>query len=108
MVAKKGGAGGAGGAGGGGEVPGHPKGWRAFSELKADGDKGQNATSKSVHQPARLTQPRAALIFLADFSFEAVFPTQQNTLSADLAFPDRDEGQKRHGQRGEERGAGTG
>ena len=43
-------------------IPGHPKGWRGFSELEADGDKGQNSKSSVFHQPARLAPPRIAPI----------------------------------------------
>ena len=42
-----------------------------FSDLQADDDKGQNPTSKSVHQPARLTQPGAASVLE---SFSALKP----------------------------------
>ena len=78
-------------------VPGHPKGWRGFSDLQADGDKGQNSKSKSVQQPARLSKPHAALVFGADLSFGAILHTQFSTLSADIAFLDRDKRQKEQG-----------
>ena len=85
-----------GGAGRAGEGQGgqeREEGQKEFPDIRKDGEGFQiyrpSATlvdsRKQERPPASVAYATAhRLCFWADFSFEAVFPTQQNTLSSDL------------------------